>query len=270
MDCQNPNCPNTGRLRRFFRRRHTEGVLLQGRWYCGLDCFEQAIANVSSGLLRLPDEPLQRPHRVPIGLLLLGRGLITDTQLKTALKAQREHGIDRLGRWLIRLGIASAQSVSAALAVQWGCGVFPLEGDQRYRECSRMLPLALLESCRMIPVHYLPASQLLFMAFSEDIDHTALYSIERLLGGRTEPCIVTESAMDRALEDIRGVPRPAEIVFETLRDAPEMAHTLRDYAVKLSADELLLARPRRFLWARLRASGNPWDLLFRLPGDRTA
>jgi hypothetical protein len=244
--------------------------LLQGRWYCCLDCFEDAITGVFNSLLLLPDEPLPHLHRVPLGLLLLGRGVITDSQLKSALQAQREGGTDRLGKWLVRLGVASAQDVSAALAAQWGCAVFPIERDQHYRECSQMLPFALLEASQMIPVHYLPSSQLLFVAFSEDIDHTALYAVERLIGGHTEPCIVSESAMKRALEEIRTVSRPAEIVFETLWDAPEMARTIRDYAVKLNADELILARPRRFLWVRLRASGRSWDLLFRLPAGKIA
>ena len=157
MDCENLNCPFRSPLRRILRRGKNEGVLLQGRWYCCLDCFEDAITGVFNGLLKLSDEPLPRLHRVPLGLLLLGRGVITDSQLKSALQAQRDSGSGRLGRWLIRLGVASAQDVSAALASQWGCGVFPLERDQRYRECSQMLPFALLESSHMIPVHYLPS-----------------------------------------------------------------------------------------------------------------
>jgi len=265
LECENPSCPSRNSLRRLVPWRKQEGVTVQGRWYCSLDCFEQAITDVFAGLLKLPEEPLPRLHRVPLGLLLLGRGVITDEQLKSALEVQRTAGADRLGRWLVRLGVASAQDVSAALASQWGCATFPLERDSRYREIAGMLPYALLESSRMIPVRYLPASQLLFLAFSEDIDHTALYSIGQLTGGRTEPCVVTEAAMERALAEVRAASRPAEIVFETLWDAPEMARTIRDYAVKLGAEELLLARPRRFLWVRLRASGRSWDFLFRLP-----
>lgn len=264
MQCENPDCVYPSPLRRLLRQRNT-GVMLQGHWYCSLDCFEQGIATAFAGLMHLPDEPLPRVHRIPLGLLLLGKGVIDERQLKAGLQAQREEGGGRLGRCLVRLGIASAQEVSAALAAQWGCGVFPLEQDRRYRECSQMLPLALLQSSRMLPVHYLEGSQMLFMAFSEDIDHSAIYAIERLLGSRTKPCIVTEAAMDQALDDLRTVARPAEVVFETLWDASEMARTIRDYAVKLGAEELILARPRRFLWVRLKAAGQSWDLMFRLP-----
>ncbi|MBZ5503172.1 MAG: hypothetical protein LAN59_13200 [Acidobacteriia bacterium] len=270
MECQNPRCRRRKFLRRFLRPGESESVVLQGRWYCSLECFEQAITDVFARLIKLPDEPLPRTHRVPLGLLLLGRGLITDAQLKSALRAQRESGTDRLGRWLVRLGIASAQDVSAALAAQWGCALFPLERDRRYRECGGMIPLALLESSRMIPVHYVASSQSLFLAFSEDIDRTALYSIEQLVGARTEVCVATEAALDHALEDLRAMSRPSEVVFDRIWDPGEMARAVRGYALKLGADELLLARPRKFLWIRMRSSGRAWDLLFRSPAGRAA
>jgi hypothetical protein len=247
------------------RRGNSEGVLLQGRWYCGLDCFEQAIVNEFTVLLKLRDEPLPNLHRIPLGLLLLGRGVITGEQLKSALAAQRATRTGRLGRLLVDLGVVSAQDISAALAAQWGCGVFPIEGNNHYRECSHLLPLALIESSRMIPVHYHDGSRLLYVAFAENIDHTALYSIERQLGARTEACVITEAAMEQALGEIRVESRPSEIVFETLWDPGEMARTVRDYSLALGAEELLLARPRGFLWVRLRGTGRPHDLLFRLP-----
>jgi hypothetical protein len=263
LPCENPDCAYNNPLRKLFRR-HDNGVYLQGRWYCSLDCFEQGVTVAFAELIKLPDEPVTRSHRLPLGLLLLGRGVISEVQLKTALQAQREAGNDRLGHWLIRLGITSAQEVSTALAAQWGCDVFPVDQDQRYRECCNMIPLALLESSRMLPVRFLKETQLLFLAFAEDIDHTAIYAIERLLPGRTQPCVITESAMDQALDEIRIQPRPTEIVFEAFLESPEIARAIRDYAVNLGAEELILARPRRFLWVRLKAADKAWDLMFRL------
>jgi hypothetical protein len=283
LQCENPLCTFRHPLRRYLRKRN-EGVTLQSRWYCSLDCFEQAITEVFDGLVRLRDQPLARNNRVPLGLLLLGRGVLNEAQLKQALLQQREDAGQisphapatpasladrRLGRFLIRLGLVTAQEVATALASQWGCSVFPLEGDRRYRECAHLIPRVLLEDFHMLPVHYLPESHQLFLGFSRDIDHTAVYSIERLLGTRTEPCVVSEDAMERAMDEIRAAPRPQEIVFEKHWNPPEMARTIRDYAVKLGADELRLARPRRFLWVRLLASGRSWDLMFRLPPPAT-
>jgi len=265
LECENQDCPFRSPWQKFLCRRHNEGVFLQGRWYCSLDCFEQGIAPVFAELIKLPDEPLPQQHRVPLGLMLLGRGVINEDQLKTALQAQRSKGGERLGHWLIRLGIVKDHEVSAALAAQWGCAVFPLERDRRYLDCSHLLPLALLESSCMLPLHYIPGGQWLYLGFSENIDHTTIYSIERLLSSRTKPCVVSEAAMKQAMDEIRGQAHPSEFVFETLWSAAEMARTIREYAVKLGAEELLLARPRHFLWVRLKASGRFWDLMFRLP-----
>ena len=184
LECANDACTFRSRVRKFLQLRKNEGVVLQGRWYCSLDCFEQGITGAFSGLLKLADEPMTHVHRVPLGLQLLGRGVISQDQLKAGLNAQRCAGNDRLGRCLIRLGAASPLDISTALAAQWGCAVFPLDRDCRYRDCSQMIPFALMESSRMIPVHYVPDSHLLFLGFAEDIDHTSLYWIEHLLGGR--------------------------------------------------------------------------------------
>lgn len=270
MQCENNECLYRSPWRRLLQRRHNEGVFLQGRWYCSLDCFEQGITPVFDQLMSLPDEPLPQQHRLPLGLILLGRGAINEDQLKIALQAQRNKGGERLGRWLIRLGVVSDQEITAALAAQWGCAVFPLENHHSYRDCSHLLPLALLESARMVPLHYLPANHWLYVGFAEDIDRTTVYSIERLLSSRTEACVVSETAMKEAMDEIRGMSHPAEIVFETVWSAGQMARTIRDYALKLGAEELLLARPRRFLWVRLKAGGRPLDLMFRMPPVRFA
>lgn len=264
MECSHPVCATQSRWRRLFHKR-TDGVSVQGRWYCGLDCFQDSMTQTFAQLLRVPDEPLKHLHRVPLGLVLLGRGIINNDQLKSALAAQRESGSGKIGRWLVRLGVASPRDVSLALASQWGCSVFPLDRDRRFRECSQMLPLAILEAYRMIPVHFLNETNLLFLAFSEDIDHTALYATEQLLGSRTQPCFVSEGEMEMALDEIRTPSRSAEVVFETLWNPYEMARAVRDYALKLNADELVIARPRGFIWARLKSSERRWDMVFRTP-----
>jgi hypothetical protein len=216
-------------------------------------------------MIRLRDEPAVLPHLVPIGLLLLSRGVIDHEQLKRALQAQRENGGGRLGSWLVRSGMVSAQEVSAALAAQRGCVIFPLESDQRYLELSAMLPRALLQSSRTLPVRYVHEGQLLFLAFAEEIDHSAMYAVDRVLAGHTRACVVSDAAMDQAMRKIQQEERRCEIVFETGRDEREIARTIREHVVNLGAEELITARPRSFLWVRLKAANGPWDLMFRLP-----
>jgi hypothetical protein len=266
-DCENAACAHRRSLRRFLRRNTSEGVFLQGRWYCCRECFEQVMVGEFSGLLKLPDQPMRQLYRIPLGLILLGHSAIDQAQLRTALEAQRQSGAERIGRLLVNFGFVTKDAICTALAAQWGCGIFPIERSPSYRDCAQMLPMALIESARMIPVHFHGATEMLYLAFAENIDHTAIYSVERQLRTHTEPCLITEEAMERALGEIRLESRPNEIVFETLWEADEMARTVRDYSIALSADELLLARPRGFLWARLKGPGRAHDLLFRLPGN---
>ncbi len=261
--CENPACPVQGFWKRLLRKRNG-GVLLQGRWYCSLDCFEQAMAAVFEKLMQPVEEIIPRPHRVPIGLLLLGRGVLDEGQLKQALRMHREKANEKFGRSLVRLGLASAQDISAALAAQWGCSTFPLEFDDRYLGIAGTLPLALLESSRMLPVCYASGEDLLFLGFSEEIDHSTIRAIEQLAGRRARACVVSDSAMEAALHRIRGLERPSELVFETMLDAAAIARTIRDQAAKVDAEELLIARPRSFLWIRLKTERGPWDLLFRV------
>src|ERR1700744_4318374 len=104
MKCENLECPFRNPLRKFLLRRARQGVLLQGRWYCSPACFEHAILLVYSDLIKIPDRPPSRQHRVPPCLLLLGRGIINEDELKAAFFAQKEQGTACLGRWLVRLG----------------------------------------------------------------------------------------------------------------------------------------------------------------------
>src|SRR5690348_10048230 len=54
LECENPDCNFRNPMRRLFHRRASEGVRLQGHWYCSLDCFEQAIGSVFEGMMQAP------------------------------------------------------------------------------------------------------------------------------------------------------------------------------------------------------------------------
>src|SRR5579864_8178757 len=97
--CENTAC----RQRRIYWPawlRKDEGICLQGLWYCSPECFEHAARTTLMRLLPAKEEEPRRQHRIPIGLLLLSRGTISDGQLKQALLLQREQGGGRIGKIL--------------------------------------------------------------------------------------------------------------------------------------------------------------------------
>ena len=261
--CENPAC----RQRRLFWPawlRKDEGICLQGQWYCSPECFEHAAQSAFFRLLPGADESPKRHHRIPIGLLLLSRGTITDEQLKRALLLQREKGSGKIGRFLQDIQAASEQDITEGLAAQWGCPVYPLGKGREFLQCASLLPLTLLEAGRMLPVHYLSVQQTLYMAFVEGVDRTALYAVEQMLHLRTVPCIVSESGLSGALESFRLLASVPTAVFENSNIPLEMARTTRSYACQLGARDVWVARAGRFIWIRMRTPQEYKDILFQL------
>jgi hypothetical protein len=72
------------------------------------------------GMSSFPEERSPSPpHAVPLGRLLIERGLLTQQQLIEGLLEQDRTG-DRLGEVLIRLGFVDGPTVAMALATQHG------------------------------------------------------------------------------------------------------------------------------------------------------
>jgi hypothetical protein len=260
--CENAAC----RQRRIFWPawlRKVEGIRLQGQWYCSPECFEDAAQSALFRLLPGTGEGHKRHHRIPIGLLLLSRGTIDDAQLKQALLLQRQKGSGKIGKFLQEIRAATEQDITEGLAAQWGCPIYPLGKGSEFLQCASLLPLALLEAGRMLPVNYLRSQKTLFIAFVEGVDRTALYAVEQMLHLRTVPCIVSESDLSGALESFRLVARAPTVVFESSNEPLEMARTTRSYACQVGAKEVWVARSGRFIWIRMENEQEYKDILFQ-------
>jgi hypothetical protein len=260
--CENRNCEQRGVLWPFWLRS-CEGIRLHGRWYCGPKCFECAARDELLRLFPAPETRRKKAHRIPIGLLLLSRGMINNAQLKQALMLQREKGAGKIGKFLQDIRAVTEQDITAGLAAQWGCPVYPLDGARDFLQYASLLPLTLLEAGRMLPVRYVRLQQTLYLAFVEGIDRTALYAVEQMLHVRTIPCIVSESAHTGAMEELRHVESLQTTVFESPFEPDEMAHTMRSYALQIGAKDVWIVRSGRFIWVRLQNLEGPKDILFQ-------
>lgn len=252
-----------GRIWRRIRGRHG-GTWLHGAWYCAPQCLEHALRQrfASAHLPMFPRPPA--PHRIPLGLLMLSRGQLTNPQLRSALEAQRTSGRGQIGYWLEELGFATEPQVTAALGLQWACPVLPSFAASDSR-CAAMLPFRLLEKFRMLPVQFAASTRDLYLAFSQGVDYVALYAIERILDCRTEACLLSQSTMDRVLERIGHERHPSEMLFESSRDAAEMARITCGYVLKLSAREVRIAVCGAYVWVGLESGQGHTHLLFLRP-----
>jgi hypothetical protein len=242
----------------------SRGVMLDGKWYCTGECLLEPLITQVRSLLAGSGRERPRRYRVPLGLLLVNRGSLSPQQLRDALQTQSTLQGARLGTVLRQMNLVPAEEVTAALALQWGCPVFPLDPQAPLLGCQDLLPISLLQSARAVPVYISPDGRSLHLAFGERLDHTTLYAVERMLNCHAVACVAEESAVRRVLEEMHRSEAPAESSFDTMRDPREIAWTIRSYAGEYRASQITVARASHYLWVRFASGSLTRGLLFRI------
>jgi hypothetical protein len=260
VDCALLSCSGPKTLWQRLRHHHN-GTFLHGVFYCGPQCLETALVGQISRLHAMTP-PVQPPNRIPLGLLMVARGKLTHLEVRAALEAQRRARYGKIGEWFEKLGFASEQDVTTALALQWGCPVVS-SFDPSAVDSPGNIPLPILEAFQMLPFHYAASTNTLSLAFGERVDHAALYAIEKILECRTQPCVAGRKSIARQLEFMRQRNRQGDVEFLT-RDLNEMSRITSSYVTRLSPEEVRLSRVGRFIWLRLKVRAVATNLLFCL------
>ncbi len=237
--------------------------MFQGKWHCSRECFQQALLDAFTDLQRVVQTSRPKPHRIPLGVALLSQGLVTDAQLKEALENQGREG-GRLGIHLQRVAQVSEGEITAALAEQWSCPVFPLKESDGPPACVGEVPLPLLEAYKMVPVQYSRKEKTLQVAFLESIDDSVLGALETALRCRVQACVADSSALEETLENIRRQPRPQETFFENAGTPEEMASTTADHAYQARVREAFLVNCNEYIWVRLLSRRLTNSLIYRI------
>lgn len=207
-------------------------------------------------------------HRVPLGLLLLSLGSITEAQLQTALEQQRQTRQGRIGDWLRRQTGLSEKEITRALAMQWNCPVFDLGA---YQPQPVEIPRELIEAYRILP---LPARGrgVLYLAFDSGLDPVTSFAVQHITGVRVQPGLAGESVFNEAWAGILAAQHPDSAAIlttskEELLDA--MSSALRDHEVS----DARIARLHQHVWLRIFLASHaggagpaPYrDYLYRIP-----
>ena len=175
-DSQSRDCVHIQGRGGFLRRRR-QGVILDGMRYCVDGCLESALGAALRRVRSVSQHTT--PHRIPLGLQLLSRQLITAEQLRSALQAQRANGYGRIGEWLQDLGFANQEQVTAALARQWSCPVLRENLLHQHSTSQSQVPLTIHERLMIRENDYVQSSPTIYVAFSECLDYSVLYAIEQ-------------------------------------------------------------------------------------------
>jgi len=84
-----------------------------------------------------------------------------------------------------------------------------------------------------------------------------------MLECHTEPCLAVQSHLLQALKELRGRPRPVEILVDNISDPREMASTILAHFERLSATDVKVSGFDGFIWARIISPPGHTDMLFQ-------
>jgi hypothetical protein len=242
------------------------GIRMRGAWYCSSACFISGAEQELSELLKSGVEQSNHVSRMPLGLILMSKGLLTCAQLREVTDEQKELG-GEIGDLLVQRGSVSERQVAAVRATQWGCPVFAM--PKHTLRTIIHVPVTLIRLYSAVPLHYVAATKLLLVGFVHGIEYSLLYAIEQMTGCKTQPCFVTPSdfvaQLQRQVEEMAtgDVASPNEVEVDTAHTGAEMATILCSYGVDLEADEVLLGKCKEYLWARFLCGARSVDLLFK-------
>lgn len=248
--------------------RRDEGLRTQdGAWLCSPRCFEQNMSRRLAQLRRSPASHRQpRMNRIPLGLLLHQRGVITAEQLNFALDRHRKMGI-KLGECLRQEFSVSVEDIAAAIAAQWSCPRYPAADINP--ECLNLVPLRLIERYRIMPVRFVEPARRLYVACTDGIPYHVLYGMERMLELRAEPCIINDSVFTSHVRQFSSALSGNDIVMESVTSPAEMARMTRSYAQQLQASEVRFALCGSYVWVRVLGHRDRMNLLYH-PSEQAA
>jgi len=129
--------------------------------------------------------------------ILLSKNLITEQQLKQAIKEQKTSGI-HLQQILISEGFLSSEDMAKALADQLGVPYVELSSAEIDPQAVQMIPEEMARQYRAIPVKM--ERNDLFVAFVFPLDLPARDEMAQVTGLKICPMVTTEKEIDRAIK----------------------------------------------------------------------
>jgi hypothetical protein len=187
-------------------------------------------------------------HRIPLGLVMLEQGWITQQDLRAALAAQRVSGSGKLGHWLVRQQSVSEELVTRALGLQWGCPVLGMELHSP-EGLTALVPRLFVDAFGALPLR-VAAGKILYLGFEDRLDPALALAVERITGLRVESGLVQESLFGPAHARMLEARFPAVELIETVTE-PALATALTKAVERTRPVEARLARVHDCLWLRM-------------------
>jgi type IV pilus assembly protein PilB len=141
---------------------------------------------------------------VKLGDLLLKQKLITQDQLDSALKLQREEG-GKIGEALVRVGAVSEGDITETLSQQFGVPSIDLAHFEIDPAVIKVVPGEVARKYGVLPVNKTGAT--LTIAMGDPTNVFAMDDIKFMTGYNVEPVVASEIALRKAIDKHYGTPR---------------------------------------------------------------
>ncbi len=154
---------------------------------------------------------------VKLGDLLLKQKLITQEQLETALKLQREEG-GKIGEALVRVGAVSESDITETLSQQFGVPSIDLAHFEIDPGVIKVVPGEVARKYGVLPVNKTGAT--LTIAMGDPTNVFAMDDIKFMTGYNVEPVVASEIALRKAIDKHYGTPRSVVLKERTKQSGP--------------------------------------------------
>lgn len=243
--CANLQCTTTWTAPWRNRRR----PIFEGQWGCSgrcvLELVRAAIRNETGDASH--DSHVQHQHRLPLGLLLLSQGWITQSQLQHSLSVQREQG-GRIGEILVTECGVDPDKIMRGLTQQWSCPVLDTNAFSP-RAMALVAPRIFTQQFGMLPIR-VAGARILYLGFEDRLDAASALALEKMTGLKIESGLIKTQAYEaaqKALFDSEGVPLREESCGE--RDA--MASRMAAILEQKQPVAAKMVRLHHYYWLRL-------------------
>src|ERR1700752_2856877 len=153
-----------------------------------------------------------------LGELLTKASLITQDQLKEALKMQKETG-GKLGEPLIKLGFVSEEDITECLSQQFGVPSINLAHFEIDGGVIKLIPADVARKYNILPVNKTGAT--ITIAMADPTNVFAMDDIKFMTGYNVEPVVASELGIKAAIDTYYGTTSSIELkkVMEDLQSA---------------------------------------------------
>jgi type IV pilus assembly protein PilB len=155
---------------------------------------------------------------VRLGELLTKASLITQDQLKEALKLQKETG-GKLGETLIKLGFVAEEDITECLSQQFGVPSINLAHFEIDSSVIKLIPADVARKYNILPVNKTGATVTIAMADPTNV--FAMDDIKFMTGYNVEPVVASELGIKAAIDKYYGTTSSLELkkVMEDLQQS---------------------------------------------------